>query len=68
MKIDVLNYNIGLTKTLILGKWNESYDYKINLDTMDSFLNLGEERRKGEYEKVEGKNNSFQERQHTKDV
>jgi len=68
VKIDVLNYNIGLTKTLILGKWNESYDYKINLDTMDSFLNLGEERRKGEYEKVEGKNNSFQERQHTKDV
>jgi len=34
---------------------------------MGSFLNLGEERRKGEYKKVEGKNQSFQERQHTKD-
>jgi len=30
-------------------------------------MNLGEERRKGEYEKVKGKNHSFQERQHTKD-
>jgi len=34
---------------------------------MSSFLNLGEERRKGEYEKVEGNNHYFQERHHTKD-
>jgi len=50
-----------------LGEWNESYDYKINMGKMGSFLNLGEERRKGEYGKVEGKNHSFQERHHTKD-
>jgi len=52
---------------LILDEWNESYDYKINLDRMGSFLNLSEERRKGEYKNVEEKNHSFQERQHTKD-
>jgi len=44
-----------------------SYNYKINLGRMGSFLNLGDERRKGEYEKVEGKNHSFQERQHIND-
>jgi len=38
-----------------LGEWNESYDYKINLGRMGSFLSLGEERRKGEYQKVGGR-------------
>ena len=38
-----------------MGKWNESYDYNINLGRIDSFLSLGEERRKSEYEKVEGR-------------